>query len=498
MKNTLKNRKTYWIVSTFFITLLITTQTWRDTDVFWHLALGQQILQHGFPGHELFSFIPTSHHWMDQEWGFEVLVALFLSWGGYFLPSLFMGLVVSIALIIAGETYEKRYEIHPAFITFSIIFASIIGGQYFGIRAQDFTVLGLALTLYIFLRWKETHGRIIWWFIPVMFIWVNVHAGFFLGLGFAFFLIITSQYRKEIMPYIILCIAFIVTLLNPFGFHIYTYVEHTFGNPLLVQYVAEWQSPNFHTGVMRIFEIYIAMLFLVFLFSPQKPTKLELFFTIGFLWAALDAQRNISLFLITTIPLMAKYIQFCWNAYGQNISKIAKIVFHKSSHPQITRWVITTAVIIATCMNLYNLAINEKNAIRKDYPVSAVSYVLQHYKGDHIYAQDTVSGYLVEKFNTSRMVFFYDEEEVFGQKAINDYLAIHLLWPNWYNILNKYHIQHAILPTNSPEYSAFLASGWHVDCYDRVNNSAVISTPGKPITLKNIQIKNTTSTIKAC
>src|SRR4029077_20878607 len=56
---------------------LHTLSALADPDIWWHMRVGQWILEHhSFPHQGLFSSVGATHTWVAYSWGFEVIVAV--------------------------------------------------------------------------------------------------------------------------------------------------------------------------------------------------------------------------------------------------------------------------------------------------------------------------------------------------------------------------------------------------------------------------------------
>ena len=64
-----------------------------DPDFGWHLQAGNYIRAHGIPSHDIFTYTARNFHWIDHEWGNDVIVSLLYGVGGYnLLAVVFAGL----------------------------------------------------------------------------------------------------------------------------------------------------------------------------------------------------------------------------------------------------------------------------------------------------------------------------------------------------------------------------------------------------------------------
>jgi len=100
-----------WLLGGFCITLIFTVQLFRYGDEWWHIALGRLILSHGIPSVEPFSFVATQHPWVEQQWLYEVVLATLVRLGGDGLASLALGLVGSLALLVAALAVPRRAHV---------------------------------------------------------------------------------------------------------------------------------------------------------------------------------------------------------------------------------------------------------------------------------------------------------------------------------------------------------------------------------------------------
>ena len=65
------------------------TSTEADPDFWWHLRIGQWMLQHGLPRTDIFTYTVADHTWTDHEYLTEIAVALIQGWGGLLAISTF-------------------------------------------------------------------------------------------------------------------------------------------------------------------------------------------------------------------------------------------------------------------------------------------------------------------------------------------------------------------------------------------------------------------------
>jgi hypothetical protein len=108
-------------------------------------------------------------------------------------------------------------------------------------------------------------------------------------------------------------------------------------------------------------------------------------------------------------------------------------------------------------------------------PKAAADYASAHLAGRRLYTVDTWGGYLAYRFPVGRVVYLYDEAGIFGNAALQQYLDIHDLRPDWASVIAANGIADAILPADAQEVSAFLTVGWSIECSDTASGSVVLS-----------------------
>jgi hypothetical protein len=477
-----RRSRVLWLSGAALLASVIAIQPFRDTDVWWHLALGQLITAYGIPHSEPFSFLQAAHPWVGQQWLYEVLLAGLVGAGGPPLASVVMGAVAVAALIIAALAVPRTMRVSPAALAASVVLSALVMGQLIGVRGQVTSLLGTAVVLLVISRWREGRTGYLWALPPVFLLWANLHAGFIVGLAVLVLALVAATplepaARVSRRPLAIALVASaMVTLVNPAGIGLYRYVADTFLNPTLTQLVTEWMSPDFHNIWLQLFELQAALLVVLWIASGRPDRFDALLWFLTFI-AALQAQRNVSLFALVAVPQIAVYGTRAWRL------RVAPRLGARLRPAQTRgRSVLSGAafigVAVATLLSLApRLTASAASFEAARYPKAAADYVAAHFIGQRIYAPDSWGGYLAYRFPEGRVVFLYDETAVFGDAALQRYLDVHLLRSNWASVLREEAVTTAIVGDASQEASAFHELGWTVDCYDAASSSLVMSAP---------------------
>lgn len=162
----------------FFSTL---TNVW-DSDVFWHLASGHWMLDHGqVLGTDPFSVEPMKQ-WVNVHWLFQVIIATLHSIGGFALLSVLKACLAGATLF--AFAFGLRRRVHPAWLIGCGLMLLLTIAARIRVRPEAFTMLYLVLTI-LLLEGARQGGNPnrLWWLVPIMLLWVNMHGIYILGLA---------------------------------------------------------------------------------------------------------------------------------------------------------------------------------------------------------------------------------------------------------------------------------------------------------------------------
>ena len=135
-------------------------------------------------------------------------------------------------------------------------------------------VLSWLLTLLwmeILYRFEEGEGWALLLLPPLMLLWVNLHAGFVLGLGLLGVFFYRARLecclsapragdgRKIAQLAAIFGLCLLTTLLTPYGYKLQVHVYQYLSNNFLLNSIDEFTSPNFHVAVYGYFELFLLL-----------------------------------------------------------------------------------------------------------------------------------------------------------------------------------------------------------------------------------------------
>jgi hypothetical protein len=454
--------------------MLLTTQQWRDPDVWWHLSLGRMILASGIPATEPFSFLTPHPAWVGQQWGYEVVLAAVTDHLGRVAMSLLMGVAGAGAILAAAWATRRDQITGPVSRSLAIVLSALVAAQLLGVRGQVITVLGTALTLVLLNRWRDGGNRTIWLMVPLLLVWANLHAGFFTGVVLA----LAVSAAVAILPggrgagdqralLGATAVATLATVLNPSGFQLWHYVAGTFLNSTLTQQIVEWSSPDFHGWLLRVFEAQVLLLVALWVAS-RRVDPVDVALAIGAFVASLSAQRNVALFAVVAAPQIAHHGSQVWALHGRRLRPMPALM------PVLAALVVAGAALMVTLQNVTPEAAQAQE--RSGEPQAAATFVAQHLAGQRIYSIYYWGGYLAYRFPTQRVVYIYGESAVFGNARLAQAQDIHQVLPLWHQRFDQLNARVAVLPDEDQNVTTLTGIGWSVACHD-VAAHAVVMTP---------------------
>lgn len=269
-----------------------------DGDLFWQRELGNFIIAHSqIPsslGTEVFSAVGAP--WVAHEWLSSILVAVAFKYNALWILAVLTGLTFFATLSITALRARLNGASFDA-TALVILLGIVCLIPSFVLRVQIW-VWPLFAALLLVLDFRD---RRVWWSVPIIVAWANLHASAALALPVIF---LDALFNRSIRrTRLMLCGATILALLcTPLGWKLLQYSIEP--HPMFA-YIAEWfpiSKLTFHivAGVIPLAALcgYSAI-------KHWKEHSRDIALTLLLLIWAVMHQRNIGLFAIAAMPLAA-------------------------------------------------------------------------------------------------------------------------------------------------------------------------------------------------
>src|SRR5688572_19562339 len=294
-----------------------------DGDVARHLRHGHYMLEHGeLIRADPFSFTRPGAPFTGFEYGSQLLYALAERVGGLAGVAVLAGLLIAITYAMLAKFLLTR-GVDPLLACMVTALAIALGVNHWTARPHLFSFVAV-MVLMCLLEGDPRRRRAVLACAVLFGVWANLHGGFVYGWVLIGLYLAGSlselvwgddraAWRVRVRYYgAILATAVTVTLINPHGLELHRHVIGFFGKPFLRDNTAEFTSPDFHEGDGKIF-LAVLLLGLVSLgLHRPRPTLPRLLVICAGVAFALLAVRNIPLFGLTALPVLALHLDELW------------------------------------------------------------------------------------------------------------------------------------------------------------------------------------------
>ncbi|QSQ24498.1 hypothetical protein JY651_05970 [Pyxidicoccus parkwayensis] len=225
------------------------TSPLKHFDLFFHLAGGRFLLEHGFTRVDPFSVTGTSG-WVPHEWGFGVLCVLLTRWLGAGGPALLVAALVSANVLLLWHVLGRAASGKRGLLALATLGAVLLVHAPTWTQERPFHLGHLLFTLAVLCvqAWRSGNERVLWAFPLLGVAWANLHGSWPLGpallgaaaVGSAFDRPWPDSRRRSLRALAFAGAAFLAAGLGPDGPAIYLYPLHHSVLPS-TQGIVEWR-----------------------------------------------------------------------------------------------------------------------------------------------------------------------------------------------------------------------------------------------------------------
>lgn len=179
-------RPATWLFLGVWLVLMIggRSRFFQDPGTFWHVAVGDRIIETGFFTTDPYTFTFNGQTWIPHQWLGECAMSIAHSVGGF--DALLLGTATLLAAVYAGIGVRLiRAGFHPSVVAVIVAIGLAGSSGHFHVRPHLATIAGMTVVM-IFLTDVENKRiaiRRLVWLIPVIWLWSNIHGGVLGGLA---------------------------------------------------------------------------------------------------------------------------------------------------------------------------------------------------------------------------------------------------------------------------------------------------------------------------
>lgn len=427
-----------------------------DFDTWWHLAAGRWIAVHrAIPSVDTLSHTVRDHAWINLQWGFDLILYLLHSAGGPALLSIAGAAVFLAAIVLLMQMLSRRVGAAiAAIITLVVI---ITAQERVTLRPELLSFLLFASVLFVLDRAQRADGRGSLLLVPLMIVWVNVHALFVLGAFAIVCALIGTGTRPSRRLLIWSGAALASVLINPYGLTGALFplklISRINGSSRVFQTVGEFGSP-FAAGAtgasvvglkfMLAAGVVLAVAAIVIRRRRFDWGGLMLF--AGLAALAVGARRNVAIFAIGAAP----FIGGCLEAVIAARPKWQRVVARRAPVVAAIAVIAAVAMGVAVVTGAFYKSENAPQefgtgVIEGAFPVRAAAFARAAKLPSRLYNDMASGGYLAWDDPIGDGVFVDGRLEVYDTPFLTDYVTAVSDSARWQADADRFGIQTAII-----------------------------------------------------
>ena len=448
-----------------------------DGDIARHLRHGNYMLEHSeLIRADPFSFTRPGAAFVGFEYGSQMLYALAERVGGLPGVAILAGLVVALTYGLLSRLLLDR-GVDAFLVCLTVALAIALGVDHWTARPHLFSILAVVILLGML---EGSSRRPILSTVALFGIWANLHGGFVYGwiliglylagsLGELVWGNDRAAWSYQVRYYgTMLVTAVLATLVNPYGLKLHRHLMAFFGKPFIRDNTAEFGSPDFHQAGAKVF-LAVLLVCLVSLTLHRRPTLPRLFVIGAGVAFALLAVRNIPLFGLTALPLLALHSDELWRRLPDPGGVRGR--FEMTARRTATVLYALPIGLLMVGLALRGGRLGSLQLIRKEFdgtvfPVTAVAKARKEHLQGHLFTEFTWGGYLVYAWPEQK-IFIDGGTDFFGEDLFREHAMIVQLRPGWRDRLVDHDISLLLLRRTSPLSHEIARDGgwrlWHCD-----------------------------------
>jgi hypothetical protein len=442
-----------------------------DGDTARHLRHGATILaQHGVIRRDPFSFTRPGAPYVSFEYGAQVLLALAERLAGL-AGVVALGATLAAVGVALTLRFMLRRGVEPAAAYLASAVAAVLLATHWMARPHLFTFVLLALLLELLDR-PRPPAR--WLLFGLFGLWANLHGGWVFGMA------LLGAYALGRRAWWMLPLAALATLITPYGLDGPRHLIAHLGDRALLREAHEFQPPTFTDAGSIVFLLAVVGALAGFArLRPRVPLE-HVVAMAGFTLGGFLARRNIPLVALTALPLAMLHLDPLLRRLPEppNFRRsFAEGVQGSWAPGAVGAAVVWLAALVGSVGGPRLLPTSFDATV---FPVEAVAALQASGRTPRLFNEYTWGGYVLWAAPGQR-VFIDPGADFYGSALALDYLRAWEVEPGWQDVLRRFDVDAALLPTGAPLAEALVRlEGWHVAHADRTAVLLVRSPAAAP------------------
>lgn len=302
-----------WLVAagTYLLLLVLSARLLADPDIYWHVAAGRWIVEHGsFPHADPFSATFSGSPWIAKEWLSQLLLLgayHAVGWNG--VAILTAAAIAAAFGLLAVALLEK---LDPVAALCFVLAAIVLAAPHLVARPHALALPVMMLWSAGLVRALDARSAPSFWLLPLMTLWANLHGGFTFGLllvgacALEALLVAEAADRKAVAWHWIRfgMLAVLAACVTPYGVESILMTQRILGLGEALGLIAEWQPQDF--AKFGPFELCLLGAVGLVLYRGLTLPPVRILVVLGLLHMALAHVRNAELLALVAPLFLAK------------------------------------------------------------------------------------------------------------------------------------------------------------------------------------------------
>ena len=419
-----------------------------DNSMLTHLRTGIDMVHGaGIPRHDPYSWSAKGADWVVQSWLPEWTYGMVHRLGGFRLVVLQQAVLMAV---LAWLVLRLARAGSPSRTALSGLIVMGIGSPFWAPRPLLFGLVCMALTVLVVERRRTS-----WLLVPVVWLWVQSHGSFPLGLVWLASRAVGEaldwrSWPRDAMGYVgAFAAGLAVAALNPLGVRLLTFPLTLGDKREAFSRIVEWMSPNFQRGPARVALVFLVLALL--LLVRARLAWRDVVPVVTFLAAGLVASRNLPVAAIVVAPVLGRALRRPESAPRR---------FDPADRERTNR---ALAVTLTLMFVAFASSIRSREPVRLDsYPVAATTFLEDEgflAETHRLVHMDFVGNYLELRYGTRVPVFIDDRYDMYPLQVSRDYRRLLAGGPQSLQILDDRRVSVVLWDKDQPLPNLLTVSG---------------------------------------
>jgi hypothetical protein len=458
-----------------------------DAGIGWHIRTGQQIVAtHAIPRVDSFSSTLAGKPWFAWEWLYDLIA-------GPVEAALGLNGVVWFTAVLIAAVFAWMFRLLIArgtnLLSAVLLLLLSVSASMIHFLARPHVVSWLFTLAWFWIldsserdsfTGERKSRRWLWALPPLMLVWVNVHGGFLVGfvllgiflLGAAWTWFRSKEGRiEEVLRKVaarnrtrklvwVSLLSGAASLVNPYGWVLYSHVYHYLSNRFLMDHIDEFQSPNFHGVAQKCFVVLLLVTVAVLAVRGRELRMSQGLTVLFAVYAGLYASRNIPVACVLLVMVVGPLVPEAGLMRGF-FHRMAAVEAGRRGHVWPILAIIVTLAMAANGGRVRSHVLMDAHFDPRRMPVGAVNYLAQHDVGGTVLSVDYWGGYLIYRLYPRSRVVVDDRHDFYGEEFFKSYLKMVRLGRGWEEFLGTHPASCVLLPRDAALANILvLTRGW--------------------------------------